>query len=61
MHTCLGNQFYRDFDAGLVEVSKVIVVGKTSASGWVSAPFVLVPYDGVFGPFDLTALCGCHT
>jgi hypothetical protein len=39
----------------------VIVVGGTSASGWVSAPFVLVPSNGVFGRFDLAALCGCHT
>jgi hypothetical protein len=27
----------------------------------VSAPFVLVPSDGVFGPFDLAALRNCHT
>jgi hypothetical protein len=32
-------------------------------AGWgcVSAPFVLVPSDGLFGRFDLAALCGCHT
>jgi hypothetical protein len=30
-------------------------------SGWVTAPFVLVPSDGVFGRFDLAALRGCHT
>jgi hypothetical protein len=30
-------------------------------SGWVVAPSVLVPSDGVFGRFDLVALCGCHT
>jgi hypothetical protein len=39
----------------------VIVVGRTSASGWVSAPFALVPSDGVFGRLDLAALRGCHT
>jgi hypothetical protein len=33
----------------------------SSPSGWVSAPFVLVPSDGVFGRFDLAALRGCHT
>jgi hypothetical protein len=27
----------------------------------ISAPFVLVPSDGVFGRFDLAALRGCHT
>jgi hypothetical protein len=26
-----------------------------------SAPFLLVPSDGVFGRFDLAALRGCHT
>jgi hypothetical protein len=25
------------------------------------APSVLDPSDGVFGRFDLVALCGCHT
>jgi hypothetical protein len=39
----------------------VIAVGRTSVSGWVTAPFVLVPSDGVFGHFDLAALRGCHT
>jgi hypothetical protein len=39
----------------------VVVVGRTSASGWVSVPFVLVPYDGVFDRFNLAALRGCHT
>jgi hypothetical protein len=40
----------------------LIVVGRTSASGWVSAPFVLNPSDGVvFGRFDLAALRGCQT
>jgi hypothetical protein len=39
----------------------VIVVGQTSASGWILAPLVLVPSDGVFGRFDLAALRGCHT
>jgi hypothetical protein len=31
--------------------------------GSVVAPSVLVPsdQDGVFGRFDLVALCGCHT
>jgi hypothetical protein len=33
----------------------------TFVSGWVTAPFVLVPLDGVFGRFDLAALRGCHT
>jgi hypothetical protein len=28
---------------------------------WVVAPSVLVPSNGVFGRFDLVALCGCHT
>jgi hypothetical protein len=28
----------------------VIAVGRTFVSGWVSAPLVLVPSDGVFGP-----------
>jgi hypothetical protein len=37
----------------------VIVVGRASASGWVSAPFVLGSSDGVFGRFDLAALRGC--
>jgi hypothetical protein len=32
-----------------------------SVSGWVVAPSVLNPSDGVFGRFDLVALCGCHT
>jgi hypothetical protein len=27
----------------------------------VLAPSILVPSDGVFGRFDLVALCGCHT
>jgi hypothetical protein len=35
--------------------------GRLSVSGWVIAPSVLVPSDGVFGRFDLVALCGCHT
>jgi hypothetical protein len=35
--------------------------GRQSVSGWVIAPSVLVPSDGVFGRFDLVALCGCHT
>ena len=35
--------------------------GRHSVSGWVVAPSVLVPSDGVFGRFDLVALCGCHT
>jgi hypothetical protein len=39
----------------------VIAVGRTSVSGWVTAPFGLVPFDGVFGRFDLAALRGCHT
>jgi hypothetical protein len=39
----------------------VIVVGRTSASGWVSPPFALVPSDGVFVRFDVAALRGCHT
>jgi hypothetical protein len=39
----------------------VVVVGRTSVPGWVSAPFALVPSDGVFGRFDLAALRGCHT
>jgi hypothetical protein len=39
----------------------VVVVGRLSASGWVSAPFVLVPSNGVFGRFDIAALRGCHT
>jgi hypothetical protein len=45
----------------LVEVSSFVVVGRTSASGSVSAPFVLVPSDGLFGRFDLAALRGCNT
>jgi hypothetical protein len=56
---------HSDFDAELVEVScfniKVIVVGRPSAPGWVLAPHILVPSDGVFGRFDLAALRGCHT
>jgi hypothetical protein len=32
-----------------------------SASGWVSAPFVLVPSNSVFGRFDLAALRNYHT
>jgi hypothetical protein len=39
----------------------VIAVCRTSVSGWVTAPFALVPSDGVFGRFDLAALRGCHT
>jgi hypothetical protein len=39
----------------------VIAVGRTSVSGWVTAPFVLLPSDGVLGLFDLAALRGCHT
>jgi hypothetical protein len=35
--------------------------GWSSVSGWVTAPFVLLPSDGVFGRFDLAALRGCHT
>jgi hypothetical protein len=35
--------------------------GRQSVSGWVVAPSVLVPSDGVFSRFDLVALCGCHT
>jgi hypothetical protein len=35
--------------------------GRHSVSGRVVAPSVLVPSDGVFGRFDLVALCGCHT
>jgi hypothetical protein len=35
--------------------------GRHSVPGWVVAPSVLVPSDGVFGRFDLVALCGCHT
>jgi hypothetical protein len=35
--------------------------GRHSVSGWVVAPSVLVPSDGVFGRFDLVALSGCHT
>jgi hypothetical protein len=36
--------------------------GRPSVPGWVVAPSVLVPSDGVFGRFDLVALCrGCHT
>jgi hypothetical protein len=36
----------------------VVVVGTVGlllTSGWVSAPFVLVPSDGVFARFDLAA------
>jgi hypothetical protein len=39
----------------------VCAIGRHSVSGWVVAPSVLVPSDGVFGRFDLVALCGCHT
>jgi hypothetical protein len=39
----------------------MLVVGRTSACGWVSAPFVFIPSDGVFGRFILAALRGCHT
>jgi hypothetical protein len=39
----------------------VDVGGRTSASGWVSAPFLLVPSNGVFVCFDLAALRGCHS
>jgi hypothetical protein len=39
----------------------VVAVGRTSVSGWVAAPFVLVPSGGVFGRLDLAALRGCHT
>jgi hypothetical protein len=35
--------------------------GRHSVPGWVVAPSVLVRSDGVFGRFDLVALCGCHT
>jgi hypothetical protein len=35
--------------------------GRHSVPGWVVAPSVLVPSDGVFGRFDLVAMCGCHT
>jgi hypothetical protein len=49
-------------DADLVEVSSEFAVGRTSVSGWVTAPFkFLVPSDGVFGRFDPAALRGCHT
>jgi hypothetical protein len=37
-----------------------MVVGRGCASGWVSAPFLLAPSNGVFGHFDLAALRGCH-
>jgi hypothetical protein len=33
----------------------VIVVGRTSLSGWVPVPYVLVPSDVVFGRFDLSS------
>jgi hypothetical protein len=33
---------HSDSDAELVEVPGVAVVGRTSVSGWISAPFVLV-------------------
>jgi hypothetical protein len=33
----------------------------SSAAGWVSTPFVLVPPNVVFGRFDRAALRGCHT
>jgi hypothetical protein len=59
-----GDLGHSDSEAELVEVSYVIVVGKASASGWGSAPFILVPPDGVFGrtfPPHLAALRGCHT
>jgi hypothetical protein len=36
-------------------------LGTHSVSGWIIAPSILVPSDGVFGRFDLVALCGCHT
>jgi hypothetical protein len=39
----------------------VVCVVRTSASGSVQAPFVLVPSDGVFGRFDLAALRSCRT
>jgi hypothetical protein len=39
----------------------VVVIGGTSASGPVWAPFVLVPSDSMFGGFELAALCGCPT
>jgi hypothetical protein len=39
----------------------VIAVSRTFVSGWVTAPFVVVPYDGVFARFDPVALRGCHT
>jgi hypothetical protein len=32
------------------------MVGRTSASRWVLARFILVPSDGVLGRFDLAAL-----
>jgi hypothetical protein len=35
--------------------------GDAADSIWILAPFVLLPSDGVFGRFDLAALCGCHT
>jgi hypothetical protein len=35
--------------------------GRHYVSVWVVAPSVLVPSNGVFGRFDLVALCGCHT
>jgi hypothetical protein len=39
----------------------MVELGRHSVSGWIIAPSVLVPSDGVFGRFDLVALCGCHT
>jgi hypothetical protein len=39
----------------------IVLDGRHSVSGWVVAPSVLVPSNGVFGRFDLVALCGCHT
>jgi hypothetical protein len=37
-----GDLGHSDSDAELVEVSQVTVVGRSSVSGWVSVPFVLI-------------------
>jgi hypothetical protein len=48
-----------DSDAELVEVFEAVVIGRMSASEWVSAPCIGC-IRRLIGLFDLAALRGCH-
>jgi hypothetical protein len=48
-----------DSNGGIPQV-ETIGMGDTATFTSLS-PSVWVPSDGVFGHFDLVALCGCHT